>query len=371
MRKIVDTTFYSKRIGKLPKGCSMCVKGYKLVLFVTGICPRRCWYCPLSLKKKNKDVIFVNEWQTESFDDLKRELYLTQAKGVGITGGDPLSRIERTEEYIKFLKKEKGLDFHIHLYTSLDLVDLKKLKILYDAGLDEIRFHVDFDDTSKWDKLILAKKYDWDIGIEIPLVMDKESIIYQICDFFDGRIDFLNLNELEISDLNSDQMTKRGYEIKEDGSSAVNGSYELGVRVLKYCCDKKFNVHFCSSKLKDRVQMQNRFKLRGEMTKTQFDLLTDEGLFIRGTLFLKDFDYNKLKDNSYNKDEILKILYEKKKFLEDEGLEVMIDENKMRIITYYEHVEQFSKLFKDIGFVPAIVEQDPTVEACDVNIHYL
>ena len=59
--KIEKTKFYSKKIGSLARGCKQCVKGEKLVLFITGVCPRNCWYCSISEKKKNKDVIFANE----------------------------------------------------------------------------------------------------------------------------------------------------------------------------------------------------------------------------------------------------------------------------------------------------------------------
>ena len=59
--RIEKTKFFSKKIGNLPKGCRQCVKGQKLVFFVTGICPRRCYYCPISDKKYQHDVIYANE----------------------------------------------------------------------------------------------------------------------------------------------------------------------------------------------------------------------------------------------------------------------------------------------------------------------
>ena len=56
------TAYYSWKNGTLPKGCQMCVKGQKLVLFVTGLCPRNCFYCPISEKKHKKDVVYADEW---------------------------------------------------------------------------------------------------------------------------------------------------------------------------------------------------------------------------------------------------------------------------------------------------------------------
>jgi pyruvate formate-lyase activating enzyme-like uncharacterized protein len=362
MKQIEKTPFYSKKLGELSKGCQMCVKGEKLVLYITGICPRQCWYCPLSEKRKDKDVIFVNEWKTEKKEDLFREVELCQSKGAGITGGDPLSRIDRTAEYIKLLKDNFGKGFHIHLYTSFILVNKENLQKLYDVGLDEIRFHPDYSKPEEYKKINLVREFDWDIGIEIPAIPKEKKEIFEMIDYMDGKIDFLNLNEFEISDLNSDEMEKHGYSMKSDISHGISGSLEFADDVLEYCKNKNFNVHSCSSTLKDRVQMQNRFKLRAEKIKTKYDIVSDEGLLIRGVIYLK---------NKFPKEEMFDELRKVKKYLEDEGLEVIVDEKKFRFITYPEHVEQFAEVLKELNLIPVIIEEDPTVEAFEVNRDFL
>lgn len=393
MREIEETPFYSLKVGDLPKGCQMCVKGEKLVLYITGICPRKCWFCPLSDKRKDKDVIFVNEWETNSKENLITEVKLGQAKGCGITGGDPLSRLSRTIEYIKLLKEKFGKEFHIHLYTSLDLVTIESMQELYNAGLDEIRFHFDLESDKLWDRINLARSFDWDIGVEIPCIPEKEEEIYELCDFLEGKVKFLNLNEFEISDLNSEEMYAHGYEEINDISHGIEGSSEIGRNILFYCQDKDFNVHFCTSKLKDKVQMQNRFKLRAENVKTDFDIISDEGLLIRGVIYLKDFGIKEFKSkntvtrdnststrsvqflskdkNNFDRNEVLAKLEEVRNMLDEEGLDVIVDEKKLRLLSYPEHIEQFAQSLKSLDLVPAIVEEDPTVEAFEVNIDYL
>jgi len=175
MKEIIDTPYYSKTIGKLPKGCQMCVKGEKMVLYITGICPRQCWYCPLSERRKDKDVIFINEWKTSSTEDMIEEVRKCSSKGCGITGGDPLSRLGRTVEYITLLKKTFGKEFHIHLYTSFDLVSKENLEKLYNAGLDEIRFHASFNRKELWNRIGIANEFDWDVGLEIPAIPLKRK----------------------------------------------------------------------------------------------------------------------------------------------------------------------------------------------------
>lgn len=373
MKEITDTPYYSQKLGNLPKGCQMCVKGEKLVLYITGICPRKCWFCPLSENRKDKDVIYVNEWKTNSKENLINEVKISQAKGTGITGGDPLSKLERTIEYIKLLKKEFGKEFHIHLYTSFNLVTEDSLNQLQKAGLDEIRFHPDLDDEILWNKIDIANKFNWDIGIEIPCIPDKEKEIKKLCNYFNNKIQFLNLNEFEISELNSEEMYKHNFNEKSDISHGIKGSGELGNTILNYVLKEQlnFNVHYCTSKLKDKVQMQNRFKLRAQNVKTEFDIINSEGLLIRGCIYLKDFLPKDKKLNNYNKEDIINKLQEKKEFLEEEGLEIYLDEKKLRLITYPEHVNQFAKILKKIDLIPAIIEEDPTVEAFEVNIDWL
>ena len=186
--------YYSYNKGPLPKGCQYCVKGEKLVIFITGVCPRHCNFCPVSDQKYQEDVIFANERKVTDFNDLLKEAEAMQAQGAGITGGDPLAKLERTLEYIKKLKEKFGKEFHLHLYTSLNLVNQETLKQLFSAGLDEIRFHLDLDNDKLWDKLELAKQFSWDVGVELPLVPGKDY--KKLIDYVKDKIDFLNLNEL-------------------------------------------------------------------------------------------------------------------------------------------------------------------------------
>lgn len=280
----MKTPYYSWKKGKLAKGCQQCVKGEKLVLFVTGICCRKCYYCPISDKKYQHDVIYANERPVNRSSDIVDEAKLCSAKGAGITGGDPLCKLDRTVKYIKMLKRKFGKKFHIHLYTSFDLVNEKNISKLYKAGLDEIRFHADIENDKLWPRIGLAKKYKWDVGIEIPAIPGKKRQTKKLVGYFKDKVDFINLNELEIADNKMSKLSRLGFTTKNKLSYAVKGSEKIGRELLKY----GKNMHYCTAKLKDKIQMGNRIKKRARKARKEYDLITKEGMLIRGVIYGKN-----------------------------------------------------------------------------------
>lgn len=372
MKKIENTNYYSKCVGKLSKGCNMCVQGKKLVLFVTGVCGRNCYYCPLSTEKKNVDKVWANERAIFEDSEILSECDNMRARGCGITGGDPLTRMDRTIYYIKLLKKNYGKHFHTHLYTPLVNVTKSNLTELYKAGLDEIRFHPEFDKPDEWIKIEQALNFDWEVGVEIPVIPDKEKKIKQLIDYLDGKIKFLNLNELEISETNSAELGRRDLIVKDDTSYGISGSEEVAIELLKYCKDKELNVHYCTSKLKDKVQLTNRVKRTAKTVRRKFDLVTENGTIVRGAVYLKelkpDIGYRR-KIQEANKEEIIKKLEILKKTImkeynvREDMLE--IDPLKLRIITGPRLVKNFKH------HIRAIVEEYPTYDQMEVELRFL
>lgn len=385
------TGYDSWKNNDLAKGCKQCVLGRKLVIFVTGICSRNCFYCPLSEQKKNMDVIFANERQLKDEDEISaliEEAKACKSKGAGITGGDPLARIERTCRYIRLLKKEFGKNFHIHLYAILETLSEKNLKMLDDAGLDELRLHPDFTSDRYWGRIKLLydddkRKYSFDIGVEIPCIPGYDSQIKRIIGYFSDRIDFLNLNELEISDTNSCELVDRKFVTKDRTSYGVKGSQELAFQMLKYCGKTypRLNVHYCTCSLKDGVQLRERLKLRAANTRRKFDIVTEDGTFIRGVIFLNvikpTFGYRTILSNilPVEKDRFIKELNDVRKTLINEfsipSDMLMVDEHKIRIITNIGVVQKLAKHLHSKGLIPAIVEQYPTWDQMEVDVEFL
>lgn len=274
--------------GKMAKGCEHCVNGSKMVLFVTGRCSTGCFYCPVSAEKKGKDVIYANEGRVTDDAGIIAEAESMEATGTGITGGDPLGVMDRTLGAIKLLKGHFGKEHHIHLYTSM--IDPEKVRLLEEAGLDEIRFHPS---PSVWDRMGDTKLKEitaatkMDVGIEVPAIPGMERELGALINYATSAgVDFINLNELEFSESNWGMMEEHGFEIMDELSSAILGSEELALSLMK--ANKKAPIHFCSSVFKDGVQLRNRLIRRANHIARPYDVVTEDGTFLKGIAYADD-----------------------------------------------------------------------------------
>ncbi|MEW5759673.1 MAG: radical SAM protein [Candidatus Thermoplasmatota archaeon] len=276
--------------GKLPKGCIYCEKGAKMVLLVTGLCKRKCFYCPLSEKKRYNDVIYANEKKIEKINaSIIEEARLIDALGTGITGGDPMLVKNRTLAIINLLKKKFGKKHHIHLYTAA-LFKKNYIDELSQAGLDEIRFHPSL---SSWKKIertdyfeLLKKSIEnIDTGIEIPAIPGYEKdAIHMIKEFDNIGGKFVNINELEYSETNYIELNRRGFTVKNDISSGVKGSEETALRIISSIGNVNLSIHYCSSSFKDRIQLRNRIMRRAKNVVKENELITKDGTILKGII---------------------------------------------------------------------------------------
>ncbi len=259
-----------------------------MVLFVSGLCRFRCFYCPVSERRNQKDGTYANERLVTSDQDVLDEARAIGAGGTGITGGDPLGVIDRTEHYVRLLKREFGAGHHIHLYTHEP--NPEKLERLARAGLDEFRLHIPH---YLWGPLstdggayrtVLEAAPSWGIrrGVEIPVLPDKEAELRRLLRALDSlRIDFVNLNELEFSETNETKLHDRGYRLDPRNGWGVEGSRAVAERIVREM-RLQVPVHYCSSRFKDGVQLKQRLLRRAERTAPSFAGRTQDGTLILG-----------------------------------------------------------------------------------------
>ncbi|MEW6592298.1 MAG: radical SAM protein [Candidatus Hadarchaeota archaeon] len=279
-RSVVKTSAGSLLLGKMPRGCQLCIRGTKLVLFVTGLCRSGCFYCPLSEKRRWKDIVYANERQVKSSREITEEATMMGALGTGITGGDPIMRFNRALGHIRLMKKKFGRKHHIHMYCCTPL-STEKLRKLKKVGLDEIRFHL-------WSAKPVKLALDAGInaGVELPAIPgDYNKLVSFLKELDETPGVFVNLNELEFSDTNLKSFKKRGFRLRAETSMAVKGSQELALKILKWAAtNTRLNIHYCPSSLKDSVQLKNRLKRRAVRVAKPYEQVTDEGLLFKGVI---------------------------------------------------------------------------------------
>jgi pyruvate formate-lyase activating enzyme-like uncharacterized protein len=248
---------------KPAKGCQLCLKGQKLVLFIGGRCSRNCWYCSLSEGRKNSETTWANERPCETNQDIIKEAIESNALGAGITGGDPLVYFEKTLSAAKALKQKFGKKFHIHIYLPFPHTDKTKLQKL-EPYIDEIRFHASFLTNpdrqlfeEELDKLRLASQIFTKkrTGIELPLLPNKKQELITYIEKVKPYISFCNLNEFEISDTNF-KLIKQNYNLNPD-TYTIKNSLQIGKQILNHF-KKSLTIHLCTAKTKNHHQYQNR-----------------------------------------------------------------------------------------------------------------
>ena len=229
------------------EGCVQCQRGSKLVLFVTGKCHWGCDYCPLSENRRESPDMFANERRCTSWDEVIEEGHAMRATGTGITGGDPMLDMEKSLEAVRQLKAAFGKEHHIHLYTSIPF-QVNRAIDFGEAGLDEIRFHLLDGTLTKYLPIIQAcSDAGITVGIELPCEPDKEEQLFALLEaLHDSPVDFLNLNELEITVGNQENMDVRGFNLSGGITAAAEGSAELALRP-KEAAKEMDSHHKCGS----------------------------------------------------------------------------------------------------------------------------
>jgi Uncharacterized conserved protein related to pyruvate formate-lyase activating enzyme len=268
--------------GALPEGCRLCQQGLKTVVFLTGKCPARCFYCPLSSERRNRDVVFVNERlvdQSELRTALVVEVLRSASLGVSFTGGEPLLKHRLVADLTALLKDRFTRRFHVHLYTSGMPLTPKIIEELADSGLDELRVHASLSKLEESLRKIRSASGGFRVGLEYPSLPGAYEQLIKLLDIAEKyELDFIVLNELEFTETNASSLLLRGFTMRED-YRAAQGSSEVALRVIEEAERRgvAFSVHFCPVRVKDSFQTVLRTYRFSTLTALPYQLVTDEG----------------------------------------------------------------------------------------------
>ena len=193
------------------------------------------------------------------------------------------------------------------------------------------------------------------------------------------KVNFININELEISDNNACKLADANYYGKKDESFVVEGSDKAAKILLKYlAAETKLNCHYCSARLKDGVQLKNRIKLRAKNIAKPYDKITKDGTLLRGAIYLKelipDADY-RIKLQMIDRKVLIKKLFKVKRELQSKWNininDADVDPNKIRITLAQDMIKKIKTDLKRNKLVPTIVEEYPTHDGLEVEIEFL
>lgn len=351
IKKSRAQTFFIKGKG-IPKGCQLCLIGAKTVLFLNGKCqnPMHCyWYCPISTERKGKDFTYANEIRVFTNEEILDEINKTKAKGMSVTGGEPLSEtnFQKTIDLIKYVKEKKGKKFHIHLYTNGLSFNKQISDTLAEVGLDEIRFNPP---KEKWNSIPLALQKGIKVGAEVPLIPNNEYIkqLREFILFLDKvGAHFINLNEFEFSFPNSQYLIERGFKLKKGSIAAVEHSKEMALAFLQEHLHKvSLKIHFCTINAKDYWQLKERYLRRAKSIKMPFEQITEDGLLL----------YAQIEGSKQNLDKLIENLLNKIKMPQSY---IFYDKQKIKIPVIFTLEEKFIEILDDYKLNGFIIETTP------------
>ena len=199
---------------------------------------------------------------------------------------------ERSMEACRQLKNAFGPTHHIHLYTSIPFKP-EVAEQLAEAGLDEIRFHLLNLDYQRYVPTMQAcRDAGIYVGIELPCEPDQEERLHELVEEMrNGPALFLNLNELEITVGNYDNMEVRGFNLSSEITAGAEGSGKLARDLhAKVTADYGFMVKYCTASYKDSGQLRRRFLRRGEHTISPHEQMTEDGTMVFGAIWCSDED---------------------------------------------------------------------------------
>lgn len=259
-------------INAISPSCEHCHTGMGSATYILTLkCNRDCFFCTNKNQADyaagvNKVYDIISEFKTH----LK---YYKKMKSVAITGGEPLLYPEKCVEFIKEVKKaDKTIQTRI--YTNGDLVTEEILKLLKEAGLDEIRFGLKPDENGKVDQksldnLALAVKYIKRTMVEMPLMQGRVKEMEELMMTLD-KIGIFGINVLEFlfPYVHVDEYKNKGYEVSKRpykvlypytyaGGVPIAESNIECLEVMLYCLEHnvKMGMHYCSLENKLTAQL--------------------------------------------------------------------------------------------------------------------
>ncbi len=268
LHTLCGRTYFVGDPAKFSRGCTSCLTGTGLTAIRrTNRCNIQCPFCYNYGELDCQEPIGEGLWEIGGtyFRAEDIELLLSTSNrptGVSYVYLEPFMEIDL---YPEIIRKFRAAGIHQHMYTNGTLCTEENLRMLGDAGLDELRFNLGA--TSCSDKVIrnitLAKKYIPTVAVETPMTPDFYEHFQQKKDeILATGIDFINCAELHLNPNNLGNyigapmyMTRRGY-------VSPIFSREITFKLMRQASEEHWGivVHDCSNHTKFARDLNLRAK---------------------------------------------------------------------------------------------------------------
>ncbi len=260
-------TLYTRR---LPPGCRPCLAGKGTNLYVTGLCTRDCFFCFNQKPRKDETVVHGIPVDTpgEAVDIVARY----DLRSVGLSGGEPLMRPERTLALLDALKAMPQPP-RVDLYTNGDRADDGLLLRLRRAGLDAIRFDL----TARGydlEPVRRARRIFKEVAVEIPIVPEhQERLEKMVLDLDALGVPFLNIHELFLCAENRERVVADGQvPLKSESRhllwrpTADSGVAALDLLLFALQRARTLSVYYCSCGTQELIAARGLARRRRNLT---------------------------------------------------------------------------------------------------------
>ena len=271
LKSLAGRTLYVGSDAQFSRGCRSCLTGRGLnAIRKTN---RRNLQCPFCYNYGELDCqppIGEDMWEIGGSKYRERDVELLlsiydRPSGVSYVYLEPFMEIEK---YYGVIRRFREAGVHQHLYTNGTLANEQNLRMLGEAGLNELRFNLGA--TNCADKVIenirLAKRFIPSVGIETPMTPEFFDSFQRKKDaILATGLDFINCAELHLNPNNIANYAGEPMYMHRLGYISPIWSRELTLKLMKQAAVEGWDiaVHDCCNHTKFARDLNLRAKEGG------------------------------------------------------------------------------------------------------------
>jgi len=295
---------------KLSKGCQLCQKGKWLCIFLTYKCNATCHFCPAPFRD---DHIYSD------FGSKKEEIldYLTRNdfRGISFSGGDPFLVFDRLMKWLAYFKHQLP-DYYYWVYTNGLAADKRKIKLLAEAGMDEIRFNIaasGYISETVWESITEARKLFRYVSVEVPSVKNDYRLLKTAMEYLEKTgVDYLNLHDYILTERDPSYNLEHLSKFSLNKITVINyadSSIKNTNDILRTASEKGYHFHInhCSMESKEIQMTSRRLKMAKVFIDPEYDMLLNDGTVVNFHLMTDKIRTGNLKEMLKNPQFIIEL----------------------------------------------------------------